>query len=263
MTNINSKDFSHGNIALTGQWNGKTAYNVCIMGRKSSNFANTTELHDIAEVTLQSSLNEYIYLPPAPVTPEIVSSSANDASAGTGVRTVRVWYLDTDWNFQNTTLTLNGTTPVSMSVQVNRILLMHSLTVGSDGVAAGNIILRVPTTLEQLEQISIGGNKSLSGRFTVPLGHTAFITRMTIANGTAANRYDVRLRGDVDPYFRQKIDGIFLFQDLISVGAGATHEVDIPYLKFPEKSDIKVSTLSSSTNNNLITVSWDMILIQN
>ena len=44
---------------------------------------------------------------------EVLSSSANDTSAGTGARTVELQGLDSSWNLLTETVTMNGTSAVT------------------------------------------------------------------------------------------------------------------------------------------------------
>jgi hypothetical protein len=70
----------------------------------------------------------------------IVSTSANDTAAGTGIRTIDIHYLDANLATQVETVTLNGTTPVNMvATNIRFIQYMHGVTFGSGKVAAGNI----------------------------------------------------------------------------------------------------------------------------
>ena len=75
---------------------------------------------------------------------EIVSSSADDSSSGSGARTVSVLYLDDQYNSQNTTLTLNGTTPVEFTPTDSfRFIVAIVVTTGSGKKNAGTITIRV------------------------------------------------------------------------------------------------------------------------
>lgn len=74
---------------------------------------------------------------------EIVSTSAADAAAGTGARTVLIQGLDANWLPISETLTLNGTTPVTTVNSYLRINLMTTVTAGSGGQNAGDLTLRV------------------------------------------------------------------------------------------------------------------------
>lgn len=74
---------------------------------------------------------------------EVISSSANDAAAGTGTRTVRVRYIDANYVEQTEIVTLNGTSAVAMaatsSIAVNAL---ESVTTGSNLANVGNIDVR-------------------------------------------------------------------------------------------------------------------------
>ena len=76
----------------------------------------------------------------------IASSSASDAAAGVGARTVRIDYLTTAGVALSETLTLNGVTPVN-TVATNICYIEHIvvLTVGSTGRNVGTITLFVST----------------------------------------------------------------------------------------------------------------------
>jgi hypothetical protein len=75
---------------------------------------------------------------------EIVSSSANDASAGTGTRTLLVTYYRSDGSGPFTaTVTMNGTTAVAIGDSSAMLVeKMESLTVGSNGTNVGTITIR-------------------------------------------------------------------------------------------------------------------------
>jgi hypothetical protein len=77
----------------------------------------------------------------------VVSANANDTSAGTGARTVRIKYLDQNLNGPYTeTITLNGVTPVNtVNTNICYIESFEVLTAGSGGVNAGIISLKAAT----------------------------------------------------------------------------------------------------------------------
>lgn len=87
---------------------------------------------------------------------EVVSSSANDAAAGTGARTVTIIYLNPSGAVLSETVTLNGTSAVAtVATNIWRILDMWCASFGSGGTNAGTITLRV---------VSAAGN-----RLSIPL----------------------------------------------------------------------------------------------
>lgn len=127
-------------------------------------------------------------LPPASgVQPSLVSTSANDSSAGTGIRTVDVHYLDTELAEQTETVTMNGTTPVVMvATDVRFITCLHMNTYGSGKSSAGVISCSVGAQV--YSQIVAGAVRCSSSVRMVPAGKRLMVTGMYggSVSGTAA-----------------------------------------------------------------------------
>lgn len=105
---------------------------------------------------------------------EIVSSSVNDTLAGTGARTVTVFYLDSLYVAQVVTLNMNGTTPVALPVNVMRINGVVVATSGTfGGTNIGNISVRDAGGLGATYAYMVAGvSMSRSSMFTVPAGNS-------------------------------------------------------------------------------------------
>jgi len=126
---------------------------------------------------------------PAPTTAKQLtfsSSSANDTSAGTGLRTLLHTYLDGSYVLQTETITMNGQTAVNtVATDVFRTINLVGLTAGSLGVNDGTIYVGegVVTAgkpasvygLIALDADGVGNNYSLHGFYTVPDGKTAYL----------------------------------------------------------------------------------------
>ena len=72
---------------------------------------------------------------------EVVSSSANDAAAGTGARTVTIYGInDTNgsWTEDTETVTMNGTTAVALTKQWRRVYRVRVTTSGTYGSATAS-----------------------------------------------------------------------------------------------------------------------------
>lgn len=119
---------------------------------------------------------------------EVISSSASDAAAGTGARTVRVDYLDGDYSQASQTVTLNGTNAVAMTdttiIAVNRVVV---LTAGSGGVNAGTISVR--TVVGSTVKAQINSDAKLPGQsadfvFTIPLGMKGVLMPVRFSGST-------------------------------------------------------------------------------
>ena len=73
---------------------------------------------------------------------EVLSSSANDSSAGTGARTVELQGLDSSWNLLTETITMNGTTAVTTTGSFLRIFRARVVTAGTSLRNEGDITIR-------------------------------------------------------------------------------------------------------------------------
>ena len=133
-------------------------------------------------------------------------------------------------------------------------------TAGSGGVAAGNIRLRINGGTVEVEQISLGGNKSMSAFFQIPAGYTGYI-KCLHATAIGTNQ-DIRIRATVNSLDRT-LSTVYHYQDNLFLTSGQQGDSDVPYLKYPALCKIKVSTISAAAPvANRCDVSFQLILIQ-
>lgn len=132
----------------------------------STSFADVSDFGDMTFPTANESL-------------EVVSDNVNDASAGTGMRTVVLLSLDQDSNIQTAeTVTLNGTTPVAVSGSHFRVRFFGGVTAGTVGGAnTGTITLRVSGGGATRAQIKPGNGVAFNSFYHVPAGKTALVTQ--------------------------------------------------------------------------------------
>lgn len=105
------------------------------------------------------------------------SDSADDTDGGTGIRSVRMIYLDGSLNEQTETITLNGTTSVTtQATDIRFIQCMHMMTYGSQKQAAGNVsAVHDGTTYSYIK----AGQRRCSSSFRrVPAGNILVITSL-------------------------------------------------------------------------------------
>lgn len=123
-----------------------------------------------------------------------VSTSANDSSVGVGIRTAEVHYLDTDLVEQMEIVTLNGTTPVTMTAtDVYFINEFHVLTFGSNKQASGDIT--VYNGSDVYAEILTGENVQFTSAKMVPSGKVFYLAG-AIAGSSSTNsdaRVNVKL----------------------------------------------------------------------
>lgn len=176
----------------------------------------------------------------------VVSDATGDNGAGaSGVRTLMIHYLDTAGTTQHETVTMNATTPVSLTATgVTFVNFMHVASVGSVGVATGTLyIYQTGATGNLYNCIVSGANMSLSAARKVPTGQEFFMTEWeaSIAGNKGAS---VRLRATA--IHGKEYPGVFMAQDVCNLFQSAyVRHFDVP-ISFPENTIIKLSAKSSA-----------------
>lgn len=202
-------------------------------------------LTDVGEFIAAGSL--YVF-PPSPIQMRVVSSSANDAAAGTGVRTIELDYLDTNYAAQSETVTLNGVTPVNtVATNILRVNNVHTMTTGTGLVAAGNIQVQNTAGSVVYRQVSAGFNVDLTTVFTVPAGKKYFISAVNGSEGTAAGthftQFFLRMTANEEGVLTA---GIFQIHDAFAcLNNGIDTEYSMPLLA-PAQADVKITAVSDA-----------------
>lgn len=109
----------------------------------------------------------------------VVSSSANDNAAGTGIRVINILYIDSALLEQNVTVTLNGTTPVNVGVNAYRIQRITTVSSGSGLVAAGNITCSIGGVLQS--EIPLGFAQSRQTHYFMPVDKRGAIYNLSFS----------------------------------------------------------------------------------
>lgn len=122
------------------------------------------------------------------------STSANDAAAGTGIRTVEIHYISgTDGTEKLETVELNGITGVTTTAtDIRFINCMHMVTYGTGQKAAGEITATNGATTYSL--ISAGAVRCSSSARMVPDGYKLYIDAFYggSVSGSAASKNTIR-----------------------------------------------------------------------
>lgn len=202
----------------------------------------------------------YVF-PTAGMQMEIYSSSVQDSgsggvnSAGTGIRSVTIVYLDDSWVELTETKILDGTTPVTtVATNIYRIQKMFTATTGTGKKAAGTIDIRHLSDTPIYGRIPLGENHLHQAICTVPLGKTLYITSWQPGIGhQTGNRYArFELDGTADESDIY-IDGVFFNKDVIDIQDMAIF-IPLPMVqKFPAKTDVKVTVISDNASANALT----------
>lgn len=189
----------------------------------------------------------------------IVSSSANDTILGTGIRQVMLHYLDSNYLERTETLNLNGVTPVNtVATNITRIQNLHALTVGSLGVAAGNISLTNLAGTTTYEYLKISGNQSLTSHFTIPDNKVGYLTAWQ-ATVTKQTVY-VRLRLTRDRHDGDLLPGVFIFHDGVTLTNSASGQIKfLAPIKCLPRTDIKVSAFGTGAANGEASATFTLV----
>lgn len=192
---------------------------------------------------------------------KVSSSSTDDASAGTGARTVFIEGLDGDYDVVSETVTLNGQTAVNTTNSYLYVNQMYVVTTGSGDANAGNINIGtgvvtagVPATLYDL--IATGYNQRTTGHYCVPAGYTGYMVQGAVTTGQTSGSSSITV------YLKQHgPDGILRVGAAATLNNGSvTYPFDPAYV-IPEKNCVGASAIGSASNNSVSSY-FNIILIK-
>ena len=193
---------------------------------------------------------------------DIVSDDANDTSAGTGARTLRLVGLDASWNKQTEDYTLNGTSTVNGASSFIRILRAFILTSGTyqspTGTNVGNITFTSQTQGEQA-YMQEGKGKTTGSRWTIPAGYDGYLTRIAVQCPTTRPiDFVLYIRNNANlvtaPYGGARAVGSY---DEIE---GRYEEALLSYRKLTAYTDIWAEA-KTTAGNSLVNTTFDIIQV--
>lgn len=184
---------------------------------------------------------------------EVVSSSANDAVAGTGARTVLVVGLDANFNPVSQTVTLNGLTPVALPTPLLRVNSAVIMSAGSGEVNAGNIDVRRVAGGTVQCRLPAGYGISRQSIYTVPAGSTLQVLALVLG----INRPTAARDCTVAVMMRNAVTGMFRMPLELSVSGGPPYpHHGNPGIIVGEKTDFSLRCTYTSSDNLDLTAGW-------
>ena len=240
--------------AIAREHNGIDAtYHIITSFRQN---VSTTVLDDLWEV---AGVNVIPY--PNGIQLAVVSSNVNDTVLGTGIRQVMLHYLDTDYIEQFEHIDLNGVTPVNTAAtNIQRILNLHAMLVGSNGVAVGNITITNLAGTVTYDKITAGGNQSLTGHFTIPANKIGYITGWQATS--TKQTMSIRLRATRDRHNGDLLPGVFIFHDAANLNNSTSGQIRFTsFYKCQPKTDIKMSAIGTGAAGGDCSGSFAVILV--
>ena len=165
---------------------------------------------------------------------------------------VMVIGLDADWNEVQQEVTLNGSGTATTTQTFRRVFRAY---VSGSQAPTGNITVANGGTT--YAQITLGENQTLMAVYTVPAGHTLYLTNGTVTHGTGTS-------GGVFMTVRfmiREFGGVFRTATKIDI---VESEVIFPFtfpLRIPEKTDLEVRAICNKNQNNAVSATFEGVLV--
>lgn len=192
------------------------------------------------------------YTYPASATTMHLSSSVNTGQDLSGT-TILIQGLDSGYNVISETLALTGTT---VAVTTKSYLRINGMSV-SAGVPTGTITLKDLTNTTTYAQINPSIGRSQMAIYTVPAGHTFFLSRVdayTSANGSSADWIQYR-------NVQTSPSGVVTLTQQAPF-TNTYHAQRVMPRPFAEKTDIQLQA-KTSANTYAVSIAGEGYLIQN
>ena len=224
-------------------------------------FGHNPDVDDDEEATVWPIPGALLGHPASPTIMKISSSSANDAAAGTGARTIRILGVNGTGGYAEEIVTLNGQTEVNTVNTYDAIETMTVLTAGSGGVNAGTIYAGTGTVTSGVpavpySAIGVGDNVSLVGHWTCPTGYTGYLVKGKLTTGTTAGSQYV-----LGKLKLRDTNGL-IYTAAITTLAQATAWYDFYYPIKITAGQCVTATATGRGNNNDVSSYFQIVLIQ-
>lgn len=185
----------------------------------------------------------------------IQSDSANDTLAGTGIQRVQCHYIDVDGYEQNTTLDMNGVTPVAFPENIKFIQCVHADLIGTGLVAAGNITVTSGATV--YSYVKAGDTRCTSASRYVPTSKRLIIREMVggAISGTSAAQVKLALVATqiATHIYTDNTNIIYIRHNQVAM-QDTSESLSNLYLPFDQ--GVIVSMMCSSDKAATVTASW-------
>jgi len=191
---------------------------------------------------------------------EVLSSDANDTSAGTGARTVELQGLDSSWNSLTETITMNGTSAVTTTGSFLRIFRARVVTAGTNLRNEGDITIRDQDTSTTRALITngttAGMGQTLMAVYTIPAGKTGYVVNINFSSAKDLEQeYRLMARDNT------VANAAWNVKEFTTGRGGFSDFTKRAINKYTEKTDLDLQAISSATSS--VAGGFELILIDN
>lgn len=188
-------------------------------------------------------------LPTTSAQVKVSSTSANDTAAGTGARTVRIEYLDSNYITGYETVILNGQTAVTTTASMFRIQSIIVITAGSSRTNVGTVYVGSGTVTAGVPAVVYNAcveqdGQSMTGIYTLEAGWTA--VNYAFIGSVTSTQY-LRAR-----FSTQDSSGIIRTGQEFPMSGNSIATDQIISVLIPEKSDLRCRALTVSGGTGAI-----------
>ena len=227
--------------------------------------------NDSVGSTLQPVADGAVYqTPTAAASLEVVSSDANDTSAGSGARTLEIQGLDASFAPQTVTVSMNGTTAAAVTGTWMRVFRMRVLTSGtyanqSAGSHAGTLTLRVASAGATWAMIGLSASgfpigQTEIGCYTIPAGYTGYLISKHVSIESTKVPNILWFRRENADDVATPFDVMRLFERHYGSASEITYQPPAPAIELPAKTDIGAMAYVA-TGSAAVSVEFQILLV--
>ena len=184
----------------------------------------------------------------------VTMTATSDAGATDNDVEVTIQGLDASYNELSETVTLTG---AGTATTTGTFLRTFRAFVSGSQEPTDNI--NVTNSGTTYARITSGENQTLMALWTVPAGYTAYLFQTDITAFTEQNNKFATIQIQT-----RELNGVFRTRDKFAIVENSHKQEYVAPIPIPEKTDIRVRAIASSSNANLeISAGLDIIYIEN
>jgi hypothetical protein len=192
-----------------------------------------------------------VYAYPSSASVMTLSSSSESTNA-----VVSIVGLDANYREQTEIVATNGQTPVSTTksyLRINAVVALTGTVADSIYIGTGVVTAGVPDNI--YARIINGNNRTEQGIYTVPAGHTLYVTRGNIAHGSDSSAY-------ITGRLIYRLHGLlFVTAAKVTLNNNFLDFVFDNAIALPEKTDLETRAICSKQQQNAVSTSFQGILV--